>query len=71
VQGLTRIRALYAAEDALRGLPPVKRKPLRDQHLRPLMDAFFEWVKQDRAALQGSNLATRAVGYALRTGDRR
>ena len=65
IQGLMRIRALYAADDAFRSLPPAKRKLMRDQHLRPLLDDFFEWVAQARAVAQGRNLATKALGYAI------
>jgi transposase len=65
VQGLTRIRAIYAAEDALGKVPPAKRKELRNVHIRPLMLSFFEWVKQARAGGQGRNLATKALIYAL------
>ena len=59
------LRAIYAADNALRSLPPAKRKLLRDQHVRPLVEGFFEWVKQARATAQGRNLATKALGYAL------
>jgi transposase len=65
VQGLLRIRAIYAADDAFRKLPPVKRKALRDTHLRPLMLSFFEWVKATRLATPGRSLATKALGYAF------
>ncbi len=65
VQGLMRIRAIYAADDALRSLAPAKRKLMREQHVRPLMDGFFEWVKQAHSNTPGRNLATKALGYAL------
>jgi hypothetical protein len=65
VQGLLRIRAIYAADDAFRKLPPAKRKIARDAHLRPLMTSFFEWVKTARHATQGRSLATKALGYAF------
>ncbi len=42
-QGLMRIRAIYAADNAFRKLPP-KRKEMRDAHVRPLIGSFFEWV---------------------------
>jgi transposase len=65
LQGLMRIRAIYAADDAFRKLPPVKRKQARDQHVRPLMLGFFQWVKDARANTLGRNLATKALGYAV------
>jgi transposase len=65
VQGLLRIRAIYAADDAFRKLPPAKRKLLRDEHVRPLIESFFEWVKTARHAAPGRTLATKALGYAF------
>lgn len=64
VQGLMRIRALYAAEDAFRKLSPEKRQRLRQEHLQPLMTEFFEWVETVHHSAQGRNLATKALGYA-------
>jgi transposase len=65
VQGLMRIRAIYAADEAFRGLPPAKRKLMRAEHLRPLLDSFFGWVRQARVVAEGRNLATNALGYAF------
>ena len=64
VQGLMRIRAIYAADEAFRGLPPAKRKMMRAQHLRPLLEGFFDWVSQVRATAVGRNQLTRALTYA-------
>src|SRR5687767_13374384 len=60
-----RIRALYAADEAFRSMPSAKRKLMRAEHLRPLLDDFFEWVAQARAVAEGRNLATKALGYAI------
>ena len=65
IQGLMRIRAVYAADDAFRRMPPAKRKLMRAEHVRPLMEGFFTWVKQARAVAQGRDLATKALGYAF------
>jgi transposase len=65
IQGLMRIRAIYAADEAFRALSPAKRKLMRAEHLRPLLDGFFEWVKQARTVARGRNLATKALGYAF------
>ena len=59
-----RIRAMYAADNALRKLPPSKRKSLREVHVLPLMNDFFDWVRSANASAQGRNLATKALGYA-------
>jgi transposase len=65
IQGLLRIRAIYAVDDKFRKLPPAKRKLARHEHVRPLIDAFFEWARQARFEQQGRNLATKALGYAV------
>ena len=65
VQGLLRIRAIYAADTSFRKFPPAKRKLARDEHVRPLIDSFFGWVQQARLEQKGRNLATKALGYAL------
>jgi transposase len=65
VQGLMRIRAIYAADDAFRGLPPAKRKLMRVEHLRPLLESFFDWVRQVRAIITGRSLVTSALTYAF------
>jgi transposase len=41
VQGLMRIRAIYAADRSGRRLPRPERAGFRDEHLRPLIDDFF------------------------------
>jgi len=65
VEGLARIRALYAVDEAFQKLPPAKRLQMRDAHLRPLIDEFFAWVHRANVTVDGRNLATRALGYAL------
>jgi transposase len=64
LQGLLRIRAIYAADHAVRHAPPAQRQALRDQHVRPLMEGFFDWVHAARTITPGRNLATKALGYA-------
>jgi transposase len=65
VQGLMRIRAMYATDAAGRRVPRDERTAFRDAHLRPLMDEFFAWAAAARDRTPGRNLATKALGYAL------
>jgi transposase len=65
LQGLLRIRAIYAADQAVRRAPLGERQALRDQHVRPLMTSFFEWARAERANTPGRNLATKALGYTV------
>jgi len=57
-----RIRAIHAADNAFRKLPPVQRMLMRNEHVRPLMNSFFQCVRDARASADGRNLATRAIG---------
>lgn len=64
VQGLMRIRAIYAADNALANLPPIDRKRERLARVLPLVDDFFAWVASMEAITPGRTLAARALGYA-------
>ena len=65
LQGLLRIRAIYAADHAGRRLAPAERRAFRDEHVRPLMESFFAWARAARDTTPGRNLATKALGYAI------
>ncbi len=65
LQGLMRIRAIYAADEAVMRAPRDKRRALREQHVRPLMTSFFAWARSARDLTPGRNLATKALGYAI------
>lgn len=64
LHGLMRIRAIYAADEAVRRAPAAERAALRAQHVRPLAASFFDWARGARQNAQGRNLATKALGYA-------
>lgn len=64
LQGLMRIRAIYAADEAVARVPAAERQALREGHVRPLVTGFFDWVRGARREAQGRNLATKALGYA-------
>lgn len=58
VEGLNRIREIYALEDTLKGLAPIDRKRERERLLGPLFDGFFS-----RSLTRG---APRRVGRSRR-----
>ena len=64
LQGLMRIRAIYAADEAVGRAPTAERQALREQHVRPLVTSFFDWARGAQQNVQGRNLATKALGYA-------
>ena len=65
LQGLMRIRAIYAADRAGRRVPRAERAAFRRAHVGPLMDEFFTWARTARDITPGRNLATKALGYAV------
>lgn len=64
VEGLARIRAIYAADKPLAGVPPSERQRRRLEVVAPLIDDFFRWVAELKAKTPGRTLATKALGYA-------
>jgi transposase len=66
-EGLARIRRIFELDRAWKKKPPAEIKALRDEHLRPHVDAFFVWVdaEYDRVRSQRGFLRT-ALGYAHR-----
>src|SRR5690606_39184628 len=65
VEGLMRIRAMYAVDKVVMKAPPSKRAALRQERVLPLMNQFFEWVKTETRAQSGRSLAASALGYAV------
>lgn len=64
VQGLLRIQAIYAIDQAIMKLPRNQRTQLRQERVRPLMEAFFGWAKQAQNEAPRSRSA-KAIGYTL------
>jgi transposase len=65
LQGLLRVRAIYAADQAGAKLSAAERKAFRAVHVQPLMQELFAWARSARDATPGRNLATKALGYAV------
>lgn len=69
LEGMKRISALFDADRPLQDLPPAKRKLRRDQLLRPLVDDFFSWARDERSKLTSRSRIASALGYALNQED--
>ena len=67
-EGLTGIKlidALFEADAPLWKLPPVQRQQARHQKLLPMVDAFFNWVREQAKTQRPRGLVSKALGYAL------
>jgi transposase len=66
-EALWRIHRLFEFEQTWSKDPPAKRKLLRDQHSRPLLEAFFAWADVEYAKINDQRgLLRSAFGYVVR-----
>lgn len=66
LQGMKLIDALFEADDPLWKLPPSQRQLQRHKILLPMVNAFFDWVRQESKQQRPRGLVSKALGYALR-----
>lgn len=62
---LRRIAALYAIETELRGQTAERRRPERQAHSKPLVEAFERWLRERLDAVSGKSPTAAAIRYAL------
>jgi len=66
-EGLVRIGRFFDLEQKWRGRPPDRRKRLRDEHLRPQVEAFFDWAAAEYQKVRDQRgLLRSALGYVVR-----
>ena len=69
-EGLWRIHKFFELERSWAGVPPARRKLLRNQFTRPLVNAFFAWADAEYEKARGERGMLRsAFGYAVRQRD--
>lgn len=68
-EALLRIAALYKVEDAIRGSDPDHRRTVRQELSRPLVDAFFAWLKAQAARVSRKSDLAEAMAYMLKRQD--
>lgn len=62
-EGLAQIQALYRIEKDLRGLPADQRRAARQDHSKPIIDAFELWLAQSRARVSVKSPTGEALKY--------
>jgi transposase len=66
-EGLARIGRLFEVDGKFRKKPPSEIVRLRDRHLRPHMEAFFTWAKEQYELVKEQRgLLRSALGYVVR-----
>ena len=69
-EGLARLGRIFALEEAWSNDPPETIKRLRNQHLRPHLEAFFAWAEVEYEKVREQRGMVRsALGYAVRQKD--
>ena len=66
LEALQRIAALYAIEQQAREMNAEDRRAHRQQHAKPLVDAFFAWLIRLRPTIAGNSGTANAIDYALK-----
>jgi transposase len=65
-EALLRIQRIFEADEKLRGLEPDVRKRLRDERVRPYVEAFFEWARPEHQKVKGARgPLSSALGYSI------
>jgi len=64
--GLGLVDAIFAADAPLWKLPPAQRQQARQQKVLPLVNTFFDWVREEAKQERPRGLVSKALGYALR-----
>ncbi|MCC8125876.1 MAG: IS66 family transposase [Clostridiales bacterium] len=61
---LRQIQAIYREEKHLKDLPAAERLELRKRCVKPLVDAYFAWVKQETAGVLEGGILWKALQYS-------
>lgn len=66
-EALLRIRNLFQLDQSWASLPPQQRHARRNEKLRPFVDEFFSWARDQHERLKNERgLVASAFGYAVR-----
>lgn len=64
-EALLRIGALYDIEDRIRGMPADKRRELRQEHAKSILDDLKAWIEATLATIPQKQKLAEAMRYAL------
>ena len=64
-EALAQISNIYYVDNTLKELPPAMRKKKRKLLVKPLVDSFFEWVKECAAQIPPSSKTAKGLAYCI------
>lgn len=62
---LARIGELYKIEGGIRGSPPERRREVRQEYSKPIVEALHAWLTAQLATLSRKSVTADAIGYAM------
>ena len=65
-EALTRIQALYAIEDRIRGRTPEERRSVRQEEAAPLLEQLHQWLVTSLTKVSAKSEVAAAINYSLK-----
>ena len=65
LEALQRIAALFAIESSVNGRPPERRRAVREEHARPLLEELKLFLDTSLTRISGKSALAQAIRYAL------
>jgi len=62
---LAQIGELYKIEAGIRGSPPERRREVRQEYSKPIVEALHAWLTAQLATLSRKSVTADAIGYAM------
>ena len=59
------IRAVYKADEASEGFPPEERQKHRQAAVRPLVEAYFAWIKENHGNVLKGTKTEKGMQYSI------
>ena len=62
---LAQISELYKIEAGIRGSPPERRREVRQEYSKPIVEELHAWFKEQLSTLSRKSVTADAIGYAM------
>lgn len=62
---LARIAAIYNLDNSYSDLPPEERLAMREMNIRPLVDEYFTWIKEQKEKVPAKSKTGKGITYSI------
>lgn len=66
IEAVCRIDELFAIEREINGQPPDRRRGVRQERSKPLVEALEKWLREERRKLSSKSPVAKAIDYSLK-----